>query len=322
MYIANIAFSFDWFLTIPGILISGGVLLLIIALIMMIVTSSQNKKETKVEVVQNTEAVANDAEVNSVVDAQTQSVASPAMDFPVATEAPLGPIETPINVNSVIPEVEPVIPVVDPIVTAAPVVPIEPVAVIEPSAPVMPVAPVMEVGESVIPEITPAVNTMVEPVTPIEVLPEAIPIPVVESVIPTETIVEEVPLETPDATNLEKTSVNIYGGNPIPPIPQVVDAPRPIYGGADPLEATQKLPKVEVHHEPYSTRIESIPVEIPAMEPVAPVAPIPVQPIPEMPLPLEVDTPVIEPATSVAPIVIPDMPTKSEVVRIPDIEEL
>lgn len=38
-------FDFSWFLTIPGMLITGGVLLLIIALIILIVTSSKKKKD-------------------------------------------------------------------------------------------------------------------------------------------------------------------------------------------------------------------------------------------------------------------------------------
>ena len=37
-------FSLDWFLSIPGLLITGGVLLLFIALIILIVTG-KNKKE-------------------------------------------------------------------------------------------------------------------------------------------------------------------------------------------------------------------------------------------------------------------------------------
>lgn len=282
MYIANIAFSLNWFLTIPGMLISGGVLLLIIALIMMIVSSNQNKTEIKEEKKEEVVAPVNNVEVapTPVTPVVEESVADPVVEAPVVMEAPLGPIEeTPINMGSIVPEVNPVETVIDPVVSVEPVVPIEPVAIIEPSLPVTPEVPVIE---PVVP-----VAPVVEPVQ--EVLPEIAPIPVIEPVILTENIVEEVPLETPDATNLEKTSVNIYGGNPIPPIPHVEEAPRPIYGGADPLEATQKLPKIDVHHEPYSTRIESAPIEMPSLEPVTP---------------------------SVIP------PVQAQVVQIPDIEEL
>ena len=39
-------FSLDWFLTIPGLLITGGVLLLLIALIILIATSRKKKDNT------------------------------------------------------------------------------------------------------------------------------------------------------------------------------------------------------------------------------------------------------------------------------------
>ena len=42
-------FSLDWFLTIPGMLITGGVLLLVIALTILLVTSSKAKKGKKKE---------------------------------------------------------------------------------------------------------------------------------------------------------------------------------------------------------------------------------------------------------------------------------
>lgn len=38
-------FDFNWFLTVPGMLISCGVLLLIVALIVLIVSSAKKKKE-------------------------------------------------------------------------------------------------------------------------------------------------------------------------------------------------------------------------------------------------------------------------------------
>ena len=41
-------FNFDWFLTVPGILITCGVLVLIIALIVFIVSSVKGKKERAV----------------------------------------------------------------------------------------------------------------------------------------------------------------------------------------------------------------------------------------------------------------------------------
>ena len=38
-------FSLEWFTTVPGLLITGGVLLLIVALIILIVTTRKAKKE-------------------------------------------------------------------------------------------------------------------------------------------------------------------------------------------------------------------------------------------------------------------------------------
>ena len=40
-------FSLDWFLSIPGLLITGGVLLFLIAFILLIVTMLKRKKENK-----------------------------------------------------------------------------------------------------------------------------------------------------------------------------------------------------------------------------------------------------------------------------------
>lgn len=41
-------FSLDWFLSIPGLLITGGVLLFLIAFILLIVTMLKGKKKTRV----------------------------------------------------------------------------------------------------------------------------------------------------------------------------------------------------------------------------------------------------------------------------------
>lgn len=40
-------FSLDWFMTIPGMLITGGVLFLIIALIIFIVTGNKKQRQRK-----------------------------------------------------------------------------------------------------------------------------------------------------------------------------------------------------------------------------------------------------------------------------------
>ena len=50
MHILAINFDLNWFLTIPGMLITGGILLLLIALIIFIATSGSSKKNKKKEV--------------------------------------------------------------------------------------------------------------------------------------------------------------------------------------------------------------------------------------------------------------------------------
>ena len=55
-------FSLDWFTSIPGLLISGGVLLFIIALILLIATMAKKKKKTgDTPVTANNEAPAQNA---------------------------------------------------------------------------------------------------------------------------------------------------------------------------------------------------------------------------------------------------------------------
>ena len=44
------SFQFDWFLTLPGMFITGGVLLLLVALIILIVTNKKSKKAKETSV--------------------------------------------------------------------------------------------------------------------------------------------------------------------------------------------------------------------------------------------------------------------------------
>ena len=74
----------------------------------------------------------------------------------------------------------------------------------------------------------------------------------------------------PEATNLDKTQVSVYGGvSPVSSIGAVEEVKPVIYGGNDPLEATQKLPVVEENHVPYGGG-----VQVPAVEPVPVVPPV------------------------------------------------
>ena len=294
----NIAFSTEWFLTIPGILITCGVILLIIALIMFIVGSTKGKKnkempkvEAPVGAVQPQVQVQPVDNVQPVVQPESQENSFINNDA-VAVSEPMGPIEEVTPVAPVIPEVPVVdVPQVAPVVTEVET-PVDSVSAVEIPTVVVPTPEASPVAEvTPIPEV-PVINT------------EAIP------------TVNEPVVEVPEVNNLEATNVNIYGGV-VPTVEgrpvQPVEETRPIYGGADPLEATQNLPKMDVHHEPYSGGSQ------PVAE-VAPVVPTPVEvtPIPAVVTPEVVVTPVVEPVVNEQPAV---APTPS-VVEIPDVEQL
>ncbi len=154
-------------------------------------------------------------------------------------------------------------------------------------------------------------------VAPASVQPE--PVVSTTEINPVPTISNEESLEMPDATNLDKTMVSVYGGaNPIDAIANVtVDEHKPIYGGNDPLEATQNLPKMDEHHEPYggamdegkiaeavNQTIPSVPevqpIQMPELQPIEPV-----NTVVEEVKPIAVETPNVEPAVAPTPIEIP-----------------
>ena len=277
----NIAFSTEWFLTIPGILITCGVILLIIALIMFIVGSTKGKKnkempkgEAPVGAVQPQVQVQPVDNVQPVVQPESQENSFINNDA-VAVSEPMGPIEEVTPVAPVIPEVPVVdVPQVEPVVTEVET-PVDSVSAVEIPTVVVPTPEASPVAEvTPIPEV-PVINT------------EAIP------------TVNEPVVEVPEVNNLEATNVNIYGGvvptvevSPVQPVEEA----RPIYGGADPLEATQNLPKMDVHHEPYSGGSQPVTV-------VAPVVPTPVEvtPIPEV-VPVVNEQPAVAPTPSVVEI--------------------
>ena len=254
MNIAQVAFSIDWFLTIPGILISCGVILLIIALIMFVVSTSGNSKE----------------EVPSVLENKEESKE--------------------INVEPVVTEVEEKVEEVVPLIDTV---------TLEEFIPDVDEIPVIEV---------PVDEPTVEPVEEVE-------IPVVEETaveeIPTiETVSEEVPVVEDETTEVEH---------------------RPIYGGADPLEATQKLPKVDVHYEPYSggNEVQEVTVvdEEENSEPTF-ILNEEVEPIADesQNIEISIEEPVVESTDEVEIPVIDDEPVEEvpQVIAIPDeeIEEL
>ena len=96
----NMDFSLDWFTSIPGLLITGGVILLIIALIILIVTSGKKKKQKKQDeqasgnepatTTQATQAMPNTANNNGAV---------PEMNSPAMTGGTIMDIPAPVATN-------------------------------------------------------------------------------------------------------------------------------------------------------------------------------------------------------------------------------
>ena len=87
-------------------------------------------------------------------------------------------------------------------------------------------------------------------------IPEPVSIPSIDnSVNSMDTVSDETSFNIPIPTekpSFDNTSTSIYGGvSPISNISMNEEKPVTIYGGNDPLEATQSIPKVEEHHEPY-----------------------------------------------------------------------
>jgi len=165
---------------------------------------------------------------------------------------------------------------------------------------------------------TPAVDTV--PTTP---APEAntleqpvIDIPAPE-VVPT---VNEMPAKdeviqiTEPVVDTKEEAPTVYGGTaPVYNFTAPSDKPVTIYGGNDPLEATQTLPKMEEHHLPYGgadpeAKIVGMNQEQPVINIPTPVS----QPVTEIP---------VTPVTSIPDndLVTPD--TATPVINIPSDEE-
>lgn len=293
-------FSLDWFMTIPGMLITGGVLFLIIALVIFIVTGNKKSKPKK-EVV----AAQNESATQAVAATQTQVVQQPT----VATTEPVQPV-TPAVESLTTPQ---------PIVTETPQS-VEPVSIVsqpavETGAPIInqvPAEPAVfnaKIPEEVVP--TPVVEPQTTPINepiemkvsesePVEIVKPTVAVPTVNEV-PTEPVVNtpsmfdtqavEVPTSSYKAPVVENKERPIYGGvsQIVPPIPHEA-AHRPIYGGANPLENTQSVPIVELNQEKLDQK------------PVAPTINISTVATPSVASEPFVPTPVVEqPQPAVAP---------------------
>lgn len=160
-------------------------------------------------------------------------------------------------------------------------------------------------------------NPVDDRVVLVEFVPDVDEIPVIE--VPTEEPVVEMSEEIsiPDVQD----EVSVEEMSTIETVSEEVEH-RPIYGGADPLEATQKLPQIDIHYEPYSggSEVQEVTVveEESNDEPVftinEEVEPI-VDESQNIEIPIIDDTPVIE--SSSIEEQVEDIP---EIVAIPDEE--
>ena len=232
------SFSLDWFMTIPGMLITGGVVFLIIALIIFIVTGNKKPKTNKeVQAVQEASkqeavATANQTVTQTPVVPTNNQVVTPQ---PVVTPEPVVPA-TPVNSmaeKSVKEEVEPAV------FTATIPEDIAPQPVVQQSVPV--------VNSTVSPIVN---NTTVSPTMPTPAVPTIEQTPVVN-----QPVVPSIPVNEEKKETIQTPSF---------------DMPRQIYGGANPLENTQSVPIVP--SRPVVTK--EVKVEVPTVAtPTVPVTP-------------------------------------------------
>lgn len=220
--------------------------------------------------------------------------------------------------------------------------PVEPVTV-SPVTPIESTNTVITNDASVSTE--PSTNIIEEPIHISEPTTVSIPVEETTNVEPVINIPEmEMPTEVAEVSNTVEENSAIYSGE-IPTTNFSVNEEKPvtIYGGNDPLEATQTLPKMEEHHEPYGGNypeariVDSVPsVEIPTpVEEVVSAMPMGESVVEtstfEQPTvgisnaePVEEVTPVVEPISTSqiqAPEVSPDVNIPTPI-TIPESEEV
>lgn len=253
-------FSLDWFMTIPGMLITGGVLFLIIALIIFIVTGNKKTKTNK-EVVKAQEASQQEA-VSAVTPATNQNTI-PANEQVVTSQPivtsdsiPTSPVSS--MAEKVGPqEVEPAVftaTLPQDIVTPQPIINNQVPNVLEQSIP------------ATEPVVTPVNSTVVSSTIPVQNQVDSTPV-VNQPVVPEVPVQEKKEVVQTPTVDMPRP---IYGGVS-PVVPNVShEEHRPIYGGANPLENTQSVPIVP--QRPIVT--ETPKIEIPTVEaPTVPVTP-------------------------------------------------
>ena len=232
MFICDIKFNINWFTTLPGMLISGGVLLLLIALILF-VKSGKGGKAAKENVVSTDVAPNfNSADMNAglVIDQNVNNnIGSNQVEMPAAEPIAVEPVQpevTPVEVTPVTPEMP----------AAAPIA-VEPVQPEATPVEVAPVTPEMPAAEPI------AVEPVQPEVTPVEVAPVTPEMPVVEPAVYPESVTADVDLEKTQTIPVVNDTNNAYGG--VSPKVELNDTERhEIYGGANPLDKTQTIPTI------------------------------------------------------------------------------
>ncbi len=295
----------DWFTTIPGILIICGAILLVVAIVMFTLGGKKSKKNQNAVNASNVNPVPT-ATVDSVAPTisampgtQTVSVTEPVSAMPgtqtVSVTEPVSAMPGTQTVSFTEPAVDSTIsnpnlnitPASNDVFTAVNPVPTATVDSVAPTIFTMPEpTPIAE------PEMTTNELSQANIVMPqMQAEPSVANIPNVNE------------QNIPSATEANPT---VYGGvSPVPDFSIQNETPVTIYGGNDPLEATQSLPKIEEHHEPYG----GVYPEVKIVEPNQPI---------------EIPTPVEE-TISTASIDIPvedvQIPQPS-VIEIPSVENV
>ena len=232
MILAN--FDLSFFTSIPGLLITGGVLLLLIALIIFVATGSKKGKKDK-------------KEAESTDNTNTTVATTPTVDMNVATE-PVASAVTPTNEA-------PTVENAPQIVVTTPEVQSEPVSVVENGTPVVNEQNIQNSNETIEPNTIPneVVSPQVEmPAQTIEPnttnANDNISVNTNPVVMPSEVNTVEqasVPNNTVAPSNQDDNEVvntpPITIVNEEPKEDTVIEPPKPIYGGIDPV-----IPKIEV----------------------------------------------------------------------------
>jgi len=338
-------FDFSWFLTIPGMLITGGVLLLIIALIIFIATSSKKDKNKKDN--QNADVnAASQVGAQAMVD-NSQVMAPPmvpgvtpptgaipevsdmqmggTMDtppvmggqaMPPAMDNNMGMPTAPVmpNLGNGMPDL---VPDVAPMDTSMPSMDANPIPVqepaMEPLAPTVDLTPPTEPAPYVVSPVQDASPAALEPTLSTEPAPVAVETPPVSSM----SGIESVSVDNNSVTEVAQPSISMpeavapVEASPVPendvPVQEAVQPT--IYGGASPV-----VPEINVDNQTHQIYGGANPLEntqaIPSVSP-------------EVEVPNVVPTPVVDVApTPIQPEPVAVVPESAPVSSPTVVEEV